>query len=172
MAIALYLLSNFTEYSPLKLVIVGIPFFLLFITVFLFAFWWTKRRNNVAAPRVLHIISALVMFQVGILGTLFWYYVKDEAINYTSAVRYKEASCKIQIGMTKAEVIELLGPPTDIHLSKDEVELWWWRSHHRRKRPLTYKIIGKSVYDAEPFLFLSFDSSDRVATVGANLPWR
>ena len=171
MAIALYFLTEFTDSLLLKLVIVGVPFSLPFITAFLFAFWWRRRNNNVAAGRVLPIISALVMFQLGILGTLSWYYVKDEAINHTNAERYKEASCKIQVGMTKAEVIELIGAPTDIRMSKDEVELWWWQSHHRRERPLTYKIIGKSVYEPEPFLLLSFDSSDRVATVNTNLTW-
>jgi outer membrane protein assembly factor BamE (lipoprotein component of BamABCDE complex) len=174
MAIALYLLAGSTESLLFKLVIVGIPFSLPFITVFLFAFWWTRlrRNNNNAAPRVLRIISALVMFQLGIVATLFWYYVKDEAINHTSAERYKEASRKIQVGMTKAEVIELMGAPADMNVSKDEVELWWWQSHHRRERPLTYKIIGKSVYEAEPFLLLTFDNSERVDSVTANLEWQ
>jgi hypothetical protein len=172
MAIALYLPAGFTEFL-FRLVIVGIPFSLPFITAFLFAFWWTRRRNhNAAAPRVLRIISAVVTLQLGILGTLFWYYVKDEAINYKSAERYKEASRKIQVGMSRAEVIDLMGAPADMNVSKDEVELWWWQSHHRRERPLTYKIIGKSVYEAEPFLLLTFDNSERVATVVANLAWR
>lgn len=114
---------------------------------------------------MLRIISALVTFQLGILGTLFWYYVKDEAINHTNTRRYKEASCKIQIGMTKAEVIELIGPPSNINLGKDGQELWWWQSHHRWDRPLAYRIIGKPAYEGGPFLQLSFDISDRVAIV-------
>ena len=166
------IIAAFTDSLLVKLVIVGIPLSLPFITAFL-VFWWTRRRrnNNAAASRVLHVISALVMFQLGILGTLFWYYVKDEAINHTNSERYEAASRKIQVGMTKAEVLNLMGAPTDIRLSKDETELWWWRSHHRRERPLTYKLIGKSVYQSTPFLLLTFDVSGRVDTVVAN-HWR
>ena len=114
---------------------------------------------------MLHAISALVMFQLGILGTLFWYYVKDEAINHTNAERYKEASRKIQVGMTKAEVIELMGAPSNINLGKGGEELWWWQNHHRRERPIAYQIIGKSHRQGGPYLKLSFDISERVATV-------
>lgn len=159
---AIYLLAGFTDSFLVKLVIVGVPFSLPFITVFLLVFWWTRRE---AASRVLHVIAALLMFQLGILGTLFWYYVKDESINRTSAERYEEASRKIQVGMSKSEVVQLIGAPSNINLDKDGGELWWWQSHHRWERPTAYKIIGKSPYAGGPFLRLSFDTSDRVASV-------
>ena len=163
---SLFLMPNAEQTVTLlfKLVIVGVPIALPFVTAFLFAFWWTRRWRN---PRVLHAISALVMFQLGILGTLCWYYVKDEAINHRNAERYEEASRKIQVGMTKAEVIELMGAPSNIYVAKDGVELWGWQSHHRRERPLAYKMIGKSHLQGGPSLQLSFDVSERVATVQA-----
>lgn len=105
------------------------------------------------------------MFQLGILGTLFWYYVKDERINRASAERYKEDSRKIRVGMTKAEVIELLGPPANMNVGKGGEELWVWWSNHRWQRPLVYRVIGKPATEGGPFLQLSFDSSGRVATV-------
>lgn len=167
MTIALYLLAGISDSFLFKLVIVGMPLSLPFVTAFLFGFWRTRRgHDNVL---VLPLISALVMFQLGILGTLFWYYVKDEAINRASAKQYKEASRKIQVGMTKAEVIKLLGAPTNINRGKGGEELWWWQSHHRWERPTAYKIIGKSPYEGGPYLVLSFDIAERVATVDA---WR
>lgn len=172
MAIALYLLAGFTDSFLVKLVIVGVPFSLPFITAFLLAFWWTRRRRNEAASRVLPIIAALLMFQLGILGTLFWYYVKDESINRASAERYEEASRKVQVGMTKAEVLDLIGAPSNINLGKGGEELWLWQSRHRWERPTIYKIIGKSPYQGGPFLMLSFDTSERVATVDTSRTWR
>ena len=154
-----------------KLLIVGLPLSLPFITAFLFAFWWTRRRrDNTAARRALPIIAALLMFQLGILGTLFWYYVEDERINRASAERYKEDSRKIQVGMTKAEVLELLGPPTNMNVGKGGEELWVWWSNHRWQRPLVYRVIGKPATEGGPFLQLSFDSSARVATVVTSHP--
>ena len=163
---ALYFHVDFTDSFLFKLVMVGLPLFVPFAIALLLVLWKRKRgQDGVTAALALRIIAALVTFELGILGSLMWFAVYDEAINRANAVRYKETSCRIKVGMTKSEVIELAGSPDNVNRGKDGEELWWWQSHHRWEHPTAYKLIGKSPYQGGPFLTISFDSSERVASV-------
>jgi hypothetical protein len=153
-----------------KLVAVGLPLSVPFAIALLLVLW--KRKRGLAGVLAPRFITALVTFELGILASLMGFAVHDDAVNRANAGRYEETSCRIKVGMTKAEVFELAGPPTNVNLDKDGAELWWWQSDHRWEHPLAYKLIGRSSFLGTPFLRISFDSSDRVATVGTQRAWR
>jgi hypothetical protein len=169
-AIALYFHVDFTEPFLFKLVMVGLPLSVPFAIALLLVLWKRKRgQDGVTAALALRTIAALVTFELGILGSLMWFAVYDKAVNRANAVRYKETSCRIKVGMTKGEVIELAGSPDTVSRGKDGEELWWWQSRDRWKHPTEYNLIGKSPYQGGPFRTISFDSSERVASVDT---WR
>jgi hypothetical protein len=146
-AIALYFQAYFTDSFLFKLVVVGLPLSVPFAIALLLASWKRKRgQDGGKAALALRTITALVTFELAILGSLMWFAVYDEAINRANAVRYKETSCRIKVGMTKDEVIELAGSPDNVNRGKDGEELWWWQSHHRWEHPIAYNLIGKPPY--------------------------
>lgn len=153
---------NITDSFLFKLVMVGLPLCVPFAIALLLV-WWKKKGGKAALA--MRTIAALVTFELGILGTLAWFAVHDDAINQANAVKYEETSCRIKVGMTKVELIELAGLPNNVNRGKDGEELWWWQSRHRWEHPTAYKVIGKSPYQGGPYLSISFDSSERVATV-------
>jgi hypothetical protein len=94
-----------------------------------------------------------------------WFAVNDEVINRANSVRYNETSSRIKVGMTKVELIELAASPDNVNRGKAGEEFWMWQSHHWREHPLAYKVIGRPTYQGRPFLMVSFDSSEQVATI-------
>ena len=172
-AIALYFQADLTDSFLFKLVVVGLPLSVPFAIALLLALWKRKRgQDGGKAALALRTITALVTFELGILGSLMWFAVYDEAITRANAVRYKEASCRIKVGMTKVELIELVGSPDNVNRGKDGQELWWWQSQHRWEHPTAYKVIGKSPFQGAPYLRISFGSSERVASVETHSAWR
>ena len=155
-----------------KLVVVGIPLSVPIVIAFL-ALWKRKRgQHGWKAALAVRTIAALVTFEMGILGSLMWFAVNDEVINRANTVRYKETSSRIKVGMTKVELIELAGAPNNVSRGKSGEEFWMWQSHHRREHRLAYKVIGRPSYQGGPFLMISFDSTERVATVDTDSTWR
>ena len=170
---ALYLQAGITNSLPFKLVTVGLPVFVPLAVALLFAFWKNNRtRCQWRVSSTVRAISILVTFELGILGTLLWYSVKDDVINTTNSKRYKAAADEIQVGITKAEVIKLVGAPDNINQGKGGEELWWWQSHHRWEHPIAYRIIGKPAYEGGPYLQISFDESGHVMTVQSSSTYR
>ena len=165
--------AGLTDLFFFKLAAVGLPVAVPFVTALLVMRWKMKRgRDDRQAARALRTVVALVAFHLGVLATLSWYWVKDESLNRTNAARYAALSSEIEVGMTKAEVIEIAGAPNSVNQGKDGEELWWWWGRHRWHRPLAYSVIRKSAYQGGPYLQICFDEAQRVASVGTSPAWR